>query len=223
MLEMRRLSGERDAGTLTMPEYRRQRAQLLDGLAGLDTSAPDLEPTRPRGDEAARVARVEGEPPSSVVAPLPAGHASRGRRTWIAIGGLLVTAAAVLTWWFVWRDVPAEHRVIQSGPPPLAFSPAKSTAPNVIADFLRQDDWSDAAISRLNNGWLNLSERDIIAALSSEPARQLAEQTQIRVRAANGNDPRGGTRLAADSPLLVLARHLNVELDSPSQSFTGAQ
>jgi hypothetical protein len=215
MLEMRRLSGERDAGTLTTPEYRRQRAQLLDGLAGFDTSTPDLEPTRPRGDETARIARVDGEPPNSVVAPLREGRASRGRRAWIAVGGLLLTAAAALIWWFVWRDVPAQHRVIQSPPPPLAFTPATSTAPNDIADFLRQGDWSDAAISRLNNGWLRLSERDIIAALSSEPARQLAEQTQIRVRAANGNDSKGGTRLAADSPLLVLARHLNVELDSP--------
>jgi hypothetical protein len=215
MLEMRRLSGERDAGTLTMPEYRRQRAQLLDGLAGLDTSTPDLEPTRPRGDETARIAGMGGEPPNSVVVPLQKGHASRGRRAWIAIGSFLIIAAAVLFWWFVWSDAPADHRVIQSGPPPLAFSPAKSTAPNDIADFLRQGDWSDAAISRLNNGWLRLSERDIIAALSSEPARQLAEQTQIRVRAANRNDSTGGTRLAADSPLLVLARHLNVELDSP--------
>ena len=215
MLEMRRLSGQRDDGTLTTPEYRRQRAQLLDGLAGLDTSVPDLEPTRPRGDEAARVAPVEGEPPNSAVAPVEAGHARRGRRAWIAIGSLLLTAAAALVWWFVWRDAPAKHRDVQLPPPPPAFGPAKSTAPSDIADFLRQGDWSDAAISRLNNGWLRLSERDIIAALSSEPARQLAEQTQIRVRAANGNDPARGTRLASDSPLLVLARHLNVELDSP--------
>jgi hypothetical protein len=211
ILEMRRLSAEREAGTLTLPEYRRQRAQLLDGLAGLEPSTPDLEPTRPRSDEAARVARMEGEPPKSVVAPPQAGQASRGRRTWVALGVLVLTVAAVLFWWFVWRDVPP--RGAQSGAPPLTFSPAKSNAPNDIDDFLRRGDWSDAAIATLNNGWLRLSEPDIIAALSSDPARQLAEQTQIRVRAAN-NAASGGTRLVADSPLLVLARHLNVELDA---------
>jgi hypothetical protein len=215
MLEMRRLSGERDAGTLTTLEYRRQRAELLDGLAGLGTSTPDFEPTRPRGDEAARVARIDGAPPNTVVALPQSGHASRLRRAWIAIGTLLVTVLAVPILWFASRDVPFGRGVAQSAPPPLTFSPAKSTAPNDIADFLRQGDWSDAAISRLNDGWLRLSERDIIAALSSEPARQLAEQTQIRVHAANGNDPTGGTRLAVDAPLLVLARHLNVELDPP--------
>ncbi len=218
--ELRRLTDERDHGRMPFADYRQRRAELLDGLVGLAT-AKDLDATRPRQ------AKAKVEPPvvapvpvpAKAAAPLPSAAAApvsstraTGRSMGLLIGaGFAVVALAGGVWLWLGHSRPvggvADSATAVEGP-----SSGASVGPSPVDVFLQRADWSDGALSALNSAWWSMSDREILATLTSEGSRRLADEVaaRLRTRGTHGGPP----PLDPDAPLLLLARNLNVPVPS---------
>lgn len=215
--EMRRITDERDQHRMSFTDYRQQRAQLLDGLVGL-APRKDLDATRPRQNEPrkpAAVAAPVAAPVAAAAAPVakaatPTKAAARPMGLWIGIAvGVVVLAGGVWLWRGQGRPAggPAESASSPDGPAASA-----SAGPSPVDVFLKRGDWSDGAISALNSAWWSLSDTEILATLTSDGSRRLADEVGARLRARGS---RGGPpSLDPDSPLILLARNLNVPVPS---------
>jgi hypothetical protein len=207
--EMRRLVARRNAGTLSVPQYRRLRASLLDRLAGLEAKSADPDPTRPREEEPARRPPTESGQNGIQSAPRALMPGPVAALRWFALS-VGVVALAGAGWWLWLRPAPPEVRFTASVTSARTNVNPEAAAPADIAEFLRRDDWTDASIAKLNGAWLKMSDQEIIATLSSDSARRLAEQLPARLRQAASQASSGAAQLDPDAPLLVLARRLNV-------------
>ena len=217
--ELRQVTDERDRGTLSLTDYRRRRAELLDHLVGLQPRK-DLDTTRPRAAEPTPRAAA---PPAAAAAPdaaksvapakVPsvkseaATKAGSGPPVMLIVAAVGVVAIAASLWLWLGRSHPtptASEAVTNAD----VAAPAGAGGPSPIDVFLKRGDWSDSAISALNSAWWSMSDAEILATLTSDGSRQLADEVSTRL-AARGT--RGGPApLDPDAPLVLLARNLNV-------------
>src|SRR6202142_1981765 len=210
------------AGELHQSAYRARRAHLLDELVGLPPLSDSLESTRPRliapvpgASLAAVMASTAGsEPthPAAIAASAPEG----GRAgLWIALALLVVLGGGLGFWWYA-RTAPGPAEpspgssAAAGAPTDAAIDPA-----TLVAGFLAQNDWSDAALSRFNASWWRLSDAQVASILTAPGTQPMRDAVAALLRDRAALDP--------SAPIVLLAHNLNVEIPAGAVSGYAAE
>lgn len=225
--QIRQLTDARDRGELALPDYRQRRGAILDALVGL-ASTPGASSARPPAETPTRpgASPAAAPPPKAASRAEPARRAASkgaaGSRTPLLIGIGIAVVLAVGAFLMLGRRGPAAGAGSDGESASSVSADAGSTrsAAAAIDDFLRRNDWSDGAISALNRVWWSLSDQEILAAYSSDAAKRLGDELQRRLQGRGR--PGGPAPLDPDSPLLMLARNLNVTVPEGAVGRAGA-
>jgi formylglycine-generating enzyme required for sulfatase activity len=211
--QLRWLTKERDSGSLSPSKYRRARGSLLDSLVGLTPRAADADMTQPRAaakDSPARPPESPSATGASVEAS-PAGGAGRPIAIAAAAAAVALVAAALM-----WQELRPTHsappRTITVQAVPGVAPAASVNVESLMTDFLRQDDWRDAAVSGFNESWRGLSDDDVVAALGNVRAQELSHRLSEQLQKHARRDSAALPPLEPNSPLLIMAGNLKVSV-----------
>jgi len=205
------------AGELHQSAYRARRAHLLDELVGLPPLSDSLESTRPRVIAPAAAKSLPAAKASPAVpAPTPAAATvagpEGGGRSGLLIGvALLVVVGGGLGLWWFSRATPDAGAASAGGH--AAAGAASDTAVDpatLVAGFLAQNDWSDAALSRFNASWWRLSDAQVATILTAPGTQPMRDAIAALLRDRAALDP--------SAPIVLLAHNLNVEIPAGAVS-----
>jgi formylglycine-generating enzyme required for sulfatase activity len=203
---LRLLVQDHHDGRLSLAEYRKLRAPLLDSLASRELTGVD--------DEAVTRPRMAGRSPPTVASAAPdRGHPdfwSRPGRRAVLVIGLLVLVAVVgwsLRRWHAGAgpaDQPGEY---------AAAEPVYAA----VRPFVERGDWSDARVNALNAALIEVGPRALTAAESEQGFERFVDEVRRRFKeqAALSTAP-----LTADnSPLAALAVTIGLDLNAPDAAI----
>ena len=220
---LRALARDHLEGRSSLQAYRRQRAQLLDGLiapaAGASAAGTSPDTTQPRTaaqvSEATqpRAAIGRATPERSEPPPPPAaGKEARSGRVMAYTGLVLILTLAAA--FFIWR----QHS--RGSGSPAAAAPARGGQTDplqaLLEPLLQTPDWSDARLVALNQALLEVGQARLDAARSTDWFDAFVESVRSRLLQQQAL---AGTPLTAEnSPLAALAVTLGIDLAAPAQT-----
>jgi formylglycine-generating enzyme required for sulfatase activity len=203
---LRLLAQDHHDGRLSLAEYRKLRAPLLDSLASQELTGVD--------DEAVTRPRMAGRsPPAVAPAPPDRGHPdfwSPPRRRAVLVIGLLVLVAVVgwsLRRWHEGAGPAGQPGEYEAAEPVYA----------VVRPFVERGDWSDARVNALNAALIEAGPRALTAAVSEQGFERFVDEVRRRFKeqAALSAAP-----LTADnSPLAALAVTIGLDLNAPDAAI----
>jgi formylglycine-generating enzyme required for sulfatase activity len=204
------------AGELHQSAYRARRAHLLDELVGLPPLSDALESTRPRVIAPAAApsppaAKASPAIPEPTVPSASTAGAQAGGRSGLLVGIVLlvVLGGGVALWWFS-RATPGAGASPSAGRPAAGAATDAAVDPaTLVAGFLAQNDWSDAALSRFNASWWRLSDAQVATILTAPGTQPMRDAIAALLRDRAALDP--------SAPIVLLAHNLNVEI--PAGAF----
>jgi formylglycine-generating enzyme required for sulfatase activity len=210
------------AGELHQSAYRARRAHLLDELVGLPPLSDALESTRPRVIAPAAApsppaAKASPAIPEPTVPSASTAGAQAGGRSGLLVGIVLlvVLGGGVALWWFS-RATPGAGASPSAGRPAAGAATDAAVDPaTLVAGFLAQNDWSDAALSRFNASWWRLSDAQVATILTAPGTQPMRDAIAALLRDRAALDP--------SAPIVLLAHNLNVEIPAGAVSGYAAE
>jgi formylglycine-generating enzyme required for sulfatase activity len=202
---LRLLAQDHHDGRLSLAEYRKLRAPLLDSLASQELTGVD--------DEAVTRPRVAGRQPAVAPKAPERGHSSlwsRPRLRAVLVVGLLVLVA--LVGWSLRRW----HAGAGPAGQPGEYAAAEPVYA-VVRPFVERGDWSDARVNALNAALIEVGPRALTAAESEQGFERFVDEVRRRFKeqAALSAAP-----LTADnSPLAALAVTIGLDLNAPDAAI----
>ena len=201
---LRLLAQDHHEGRLTLAEYRKLRAPLLDSLELRPSSGGDDEAiTRPRAATAAPAGAQR--PP-----PRPAGSANKGRLLFaVAVG---VVAVIAVVWW----STRSRHAGADSAIP-SDQSQVSAAVHEVVRPFVERNDWSDASVNEVNASLLELGHQPLAAAAAEQWFQRFVDEVRRRFKEQQALSQ---APLTADtSPLAALAVTVGLDLNAPDAAI----
>jgi formylglycine-generating enzyme required for sulfatase activity len=201
---LRLLVQDHHDGRLSLAEYRKLRAPLLDSLGSLELTGVD--------DEAVTRPRMAGRSPAVAPAAPDRGHSSlwsRPRRRAVLVIGLVLVA---VVGWSLWRWHAGAGPAGQSG----EYAAAEPVYA-VVQPFVERGDWSDARVNALNAALIEAGPRALTAAESEQGFERFVDEVRRRFKeqAALSAAP-----LTADNcPLAALAVTIGLDLNAPDAAI----
>ena len=203
---LRMLAQDHHEGRLTLPEYRKLRAPLLDSLE-LSPSSPvdDDAVTRPR---TAAMAAASPAPSSAGTAP----KRSSNRMLALVFAAVGVVAVAGIWWW-------SSHGLAGGGVAPTVTGASRVSASveEVVRPFIDRNDWSDASVNGLNASLLELGHQPLGAAASEQWFQRFVDEVRRRFKEQQALSTAPLT--ADNSPLAALAVTVGLDLNAPDAAI----
>ena len=200
---LRLLAQDHHEGRLTLAEYRKLRAPLLDSLELRPSSGGDDEAiTRPR---AATAAPAGARPP-----PRPAGSPNKGRLLF-AVAVAVLAVVAVIWWSSRSRHAGGDSAI------PSDQSQVSAAVHEVVRPFVERNDWSDASVNEVNASLLELGHQPIAAAAAEQWFQRFVDEVRRRFKEQQALSQ---APLTADtSPLAALALTVGLDLNAPDAAI----
>ena len=203
---LRMLAQDHHEGRLTLPEYRKLRAPLLDSL--------ELRPSSPVDDDAVtrpRTAAMAATSPAASSAGT-APKASSNRTLALVLAAVGVVAVVGIWWW-------SSHGLPGGGIATTVTGASRVSASieEVVRPFIDRNDWSDASVNGLNASLLELGHQPLGAAASEQWFQRFVDEVRRRFKEQQALSTAPLT--ADNSPLAALAVTVGLDLNAPDAAI----
>ena len=203
---LRMLAQDHHEGRLTLPEYRKLRAPLLDSL--------ELRPSSPVDDDAVTrprtAAMAAASPAASSTGTAP--KASSNRALALVLAAVGVVAVVGIWWW-------SSHGLPGGGVAPTSTGASRVSASveEVVRPFIDRNDWSDASVDGVNASLLELGHQPLAAAASEQWFQRFVDEVRRRFKEQQALSTAPLT--ADNSPLAALAVTVGLDLNAPDAAI----